>query len=311
MAAVLTEDQRAWLLEGDPSIAWQVQRDLLDEPDRTWQRTRRRIASEGWGAALLATRDSEGRWGGGWYSPKWISTFYTVQLLVRLGVDPSHADTRASARLLLGQAVPEAEPLPERGAFSDTCVIGMLLSIAGGLDLLGDPRAARLVDRLMDQRMLGGGWNCELRDDATHPSVHTTLSVMEGLGAWQSLRADPAVAEAIQHGEEFLLAHRLFRSHRTGEVIRADFTRFSFPTWWFYDVLRALEYFAVRAAPWDERLTDAVELLRKRRRDGRWPVQNRHSGREWFRMEPTGHPSRWNTLRALRVERWLAEVMPS
>lgn len=263
-----------WLLAGDPAIVWQVQRDLLDQP---YQQTRDRVAHEGWGAELLRHRGPDAAWPG-WYSPKWTSTFYSLQLLQQLGV-PSPE----TVELLLDRFWDGRLFRPWQSPHDDICVTGMMLTMANtaGIPMPG------AAERLLEAQLPDGGWNC--RRTAAHSSLHTTISVLEALG-------DNAA------GREFLLRHHLYKSHRTGEVIRPEFTRISFPCYWHYDVLRALDYW--RAHDWDDRLADAIELLRGKGRNGRWPVQNKHAGRSWFEMERTGQASRWNTLRALRVLQW-------
>ncbi len=267
-----------WLLDGDPAITWQVQRDLLDEP---WEHTRSRVASESWGAQLLSHRRPDGTWPDGWYSPKWTSTFYSLQLLQQLGVRAPE-----SVQALLTEGLHDGRFKLWPSNSYDECVTAMMLTMANeaGVPMPGT------ADWLVNQQRDDGGWNC--RHGHTHSSFHTTLSSLEALG-------DHPATEA---GRQFLLEHRLFRSHRTGAVARDTFTRFSFPTYWYYDVLRALDYW--RAHPWDDRLSDGLDLVHKRRRDGRWLLQNPHRGRTWLEMEQVGAPSRWITLRALRVLRW-------
>ncbi len=275
-----------WLLDGDLAIRWQVQRDLTDEP---WQATRELVAHQGWGAQVLSHRSADGTWPTGWYSPKWVSTFYSLQVLQQLGV-PAPESVHA---LLDAGLRKNGIFTPWSARHDDLCVTGMMLGMAqaAGVEMPG------AIDRLLDTQFPDGGWNCQRED--THSSLHTTLSVLEGLAPFEA-RAD--VAAAAEAGREFLLQHRLYRSHRTGEVIRPAFTRFSFPCYWYYDVLRALDYW--RGHPWDDRLADALDLVRSKQRDGRWNLQNKHPGRTWFDMETPGKPSRWNTLRALRVLRW-------
>jgi hypothetical protein len=189
---------------------------------------------------------------------------------------------------------------------SETCVTGMILSI---LSYFGyrDDRVDTIANHLLDQQMADGGWNCRRPYGATHASVHTTIGVLEGLRLYElgggcRLRA---VREAQSRGREFLLVHRLFRSHRTGAIIKPIFTRFSFPPRWHYDILRALDYFQVVAAPRDPRLADAIAIVQgSQRKDGRWPLQNTYKGKTYFELERVGAPSRWNTLRALRVLKW-------
>jgi hypothetical protein len=170
-----------------------------------------------------------------------------------------------------------------------------------------DDRVERIAAHVLERQMSDGGWNCQSRYGATHASVHTTISVLEGLRFWEiSGRGRKAAVRAAQHrGREFLLAHRLFRSHSTGDVIKPVFLRFAFPPRWHYDVLRALDHFQAVGAPRDERLTEAIGILRDARGDdGRWPLQHRFKGKTWFELERVGAPSRWNTLRALRVLKW-------
>lgn len=282
-----------WLGAGDPAIRWQVQRDLTDEP---WTATRELVFQQGWGAELLSHRSADGTWPTGWYSPKWVSTFYSLQVLQQLGV-PAPESVHA---LLDGGLHDGGIFTPWVAHHDDLCVTGMMLTMArvAAVDMPG------AVDRLLDTQFPDGGWNCQL-DDA-HSSLHTTLSVLEGLASFEDREDVRAAADA---GREFLLRHRLYRSHRTGEVIRPEFTRFSFPHYWFYDVLRALDYW--RGHDWDDRLADALDLVHTKQRDGLWNLQNKHPGRTWFDMESPGTPSRWNTLRALRVLRWASSARPS
>jgi hypothetical protein len=170
-----------------------------------------------------------------------------------------------------------------------------------------DDRLHALAEHLLAQQMPDGGWNCQSYNGATHSSFHTTISVLEGLQEYEKFqrRYVQEIQQAQQQAREFLLIHRLFRSHRTGKVVKSDFTRFSFPPRWYYDILRALDYFRECSTSRDDRLADAIEIVHKRRKqDGRWLLQNRHPGRSYFEMEQAGKPSRWNTLRALRILKW-------
>jgi hypothetical protein len=182
----------------------------------------------------------------------------------------------------------------------------MVLSILSYFEC-DDDRLDTIADHLLEQQMPDGGWNCRRRFGATHASVHTTISVLEGLRLYELHRRRKLVAvrAAQRRGREFLLVHRLFRSHRTGEIIKPIFTRFSFPPRWHYDILRALDYFQAVNAPCDQRLAEAIEIVQStQRRDGRWSLQNRWKGKTYFELERLGAPSRWNTLRALRVLKW-------
>lgn len=307
MAFTVDDSVIDWLLAGDPAIRWQVYRDLLDADANKVQVERERIAYHGWGQRLLAEQSADWRWGGGFYSPKWTSTTYTLLLLRRLGLEPSHEGAREACHVLLN-----------RGFYSDgginlfvtwerseTCVTGMVLSLLGYFRI-EDPRREQIVDFLLGEQMGDGGWNCEQYLGAVHSSFHTTISVLEGLREFEQAASYRAaeVARACRRAVTFLLQHRLFRSDHTGEVVDARMTRFSFPPRWRYDVLRVLDYLQAVAWPPDPRLEDALELLHKKRRvDGRWVLQNRHPGRTFFELEEVGQPSRWNTLRALRVLR--------
>lgn len=303
-----------WLLAGDPAIRWQTLRDLTGADRSAVDSERTRIAVEGWGARLLALQQSDGLWAGGLYSPKWISTTYTMLLLRRYGLSPDNEQARVSCRILLDRGFYRDGGINyfRSYKYSETCVTGMILSILAHFRLY-DQRVGRLALHLLEQQMPDGGWNCESYKGATHSSLHTAISVLEGLWEYEKLRSADGeqssikrgIREAQAKGRAFLLQHRLFRSHRTGEIIDPRMTRLSFPPRWRYDVLRALDYFQQCDATVDDRVEDAVQIvLKKRRPDGTWPLQSRHPGRSHFEMEKVGQPSRWNTLRALRVLRW-------
>ncbi len=301
-------DVIGWLLDGDPAIRWQVKRDLLDAPSLEYGADRAAVATSGWGRRLLDLQDRRGTWDGGLYGPKWTSTTYTLALLRRLGLEPGNEPARRGVELLWdgaryfdGGLTPAVTiDLPE------ACVTSMYLAFAFYFGF-EDPRVNTALDWLLADQLTDGGWNCEaVRSGAHHSSFHTSISALEALAEARRVMPDaPAITAALAGGREFFLAHRLHRSHRTGEVVDPAFSRLSFPPRWHYDILRGLDHFATMASPWDDRFNDALETLaRKRRRDGTWPVQQKYSGRVWFDMEKTGGPSRWNTLRALRVLRW-------
>jgi len=306
-----------WLLDGDPAIRWQTLRDLADAAERTVERERRKVARHGWGARLLARQDLDGRWAGGQssdgglYSPKWISTTYTMLMLRDFGLPAQNRQARKACKLLLDGGLQ-----PDGGinygvwakwtGGSETCITGMTLSILSyfGYD---DSRLDAIAGHLREQQMPDGGWNCRRSAGATHASVHTTISALEGLRHYELHRGreDRRVRAAQLRGREFLLAHRLFRSHRSGEIIKPIFIRLSFPPRWHYDILRALDYFQAVDAPRDPRLADAIEIiLNNQAPDRRWRLQNSYNGKTYFELERLGAPSRWNTLRALRVVRW-------
>jgi hypothetical protein len=302
-----------WLLDGDPAVRWQALRDVVGAAASTVERERRKVARVGWGARLLAKQGPDGRWAGGkssdggLYSPKWISTHYTMLLLRDLGLPSGNRQARAACRLLLDKGL-QRDGGVNYGwwGVSETCITGMVLSILSYFEY-DDSRLDIIAGHLLEQQMPDGGWNCRRRFGATHASVNTTISALEGLRHYELYRGRnlSAVRAAQRRGREFLLVHRLFRSDRTGEIIKPVFIRFAFPPRWHYDVLRALDYFQSVDAPRDERLADAIEIVESTRRDdGRWSLQNTWKGKTYFQMERPGAPSRWNTLRALRVLKW-------
>jgi hypothetical protein len=232
-------------------------------------------------------------------------------MLQRIGIPCECAAARRGAHLVLNELLGETlnAKFQQKLADCDRCIVGMVLQIAlyFGID---DERIEAIVDNLLSEMMPDGGWNCRRlrRPRPHHSSFHTTFNVLDGLRAYLekgngARHSDVLAAE--QGALELMLQHRLFKSDHTGQVINPKFTLFSFPPRWHYDVLRGLEYFARIGAPHDARLQDAIDLLYQRRhKDGLWPVQQKYSGKVFFEMEKIGGPSRWNTLRALRILRW-------
>jgi len=266
------EEVLSWLLDSDPAIRWQVLRDLRDAPAAEWEAERARVASVGWGARLLSHRDGV-RWTPKLYGEKWISTTYSLLELRQYGL-PGEI-VRDSCALFRSDDVWRR----------DMCIAGFALTLLRWASL---PHDEALSFVLAGQRP-DGGWNCA---SGQHSSFHTTINVLEGMPD------GPAASRA----REFLLAHRLYRSHRTGEIVHPQLLRPVFPPRWRYDVLRALDHFWAVGELGDERLTDALNVLRsKRGKDGRWKVTAPYPGKVWFELEPRGAPSRWNTLRALRI----------
>jgi hypothetical protein len=308
-----TDGAIQWLLAGDPSIRWQVLRDVIEAGNRTIDRERQKVASEGWGARLLARQAPEGTWAGGLasdgglYSPKWISTTYTMLMLRDFGLPANNRQARKACTLLLDRGLQRDGGVNYgwRGR-SETCITGMVLSILSHFEY-DDDRLDTIAEHLLERQMPDGGWNCQRPYGASHASVHTTISVLEGLRLYERHRDRKlrAMRAAQRRGREFLLVHRLFRSHRTGDVINPAFTRFSFPPRWHYDILRALDHFQAVNAPADRRLAEAIDIVRQgQREDGRWSLHHSYKGRTYFQLERLGAPSRWNTLRALRVLKW-------
>jgi hypothetical protein len=163
-----------------------------------------------------------------------------------------------------------------------------------------------IVDFILEQHMPDGGFNCRVnRQGAVHSSLHSTISVLEGIqeyGANNYVYRRAELEQIAVEACEFILQHRLFLSDRTGKIIDKRMLMLSYPSRWRYDILRALDYFQCAGVDYDPRMQPALDVLwKKRRKDNRWPVQARHPGQTHFDMEKTGSPSRWNTLRSLRV----------
>jgi hypothetical protein len=293
-----------WLLEGDVSIQYQVYRDLLatEKPD-----LQGRIATEGWGAQFLSFRKKAGHWGQRFYQPKWISTHYTILDLKNLAITQNNKEIRQSiAQVIQNLKGPDGGILPIGAEKkSDVCVNGMFLNYASYF-LTNEDDLRSIVDFLLAEHMKDGGFNCYSNTKgAKHSSMHSTISVVEGIFEYVKSGYKYRLEElqdAAEKSKEFLLQHRLFRSDRTGNVIDKKMLMLSYPSRWRYDILRALDYFQFAGVNYDPRIQDALDVLKKKRRkDNRWPVQAKHSGQTHFDMEKTGGPSRWNTLRALRV----------
>jgi len=314
-STVLGMDVIAYLLDSDPSIRWQVLRDLTDAPEGDIAAERSRVTAEGWGARLLGEQAEDGLWDGGTYRPGWVdedrpfydawtATHPSLEMLRQYGVDPDSPDVRrAIARVhenvrwdYAGEPYFEGEVEP--------CINGGALANAAYFGQDG----SRIVQTLLAGQLADGGWNCWDEDGTSRSSFHSTICALEGLWAWeQASGGSDAVAAARARGEEYLLDRRLLRRASTGELIDLRFTMPSFPTRWYYDVLRALDYLRLARPERDGRCIEAIELVRGRMLPfGLWKLELTHQGPTPFAMEGEheGFPSRWITLRALRVLRW-------
>jgi hypothetical protein len=303
-----------WLLDSDPGIRWQVMRDLADAPAETVGMERARVATQGWGARLLALQGEDGQWAGGALFPTprvksrngeqpWTATAYSLVLLRDLGVDPQCDAVRGAVAQVRQHCRWEHAGQPFFSGEVEPCINGMTVVLGAYFNLDIDGVVARLVSEQLED----GGWNCEAENGSVRSSFHTTIRVLEGLLAHE--RATGGSAESVaarRRGEEYLLERKLFRRKSTGAVVDPAWLQFSFPTRWHYDVLRGLEYFRAAGDPPDPRIGEAIDLLRsKQQPDGTWLLENTHPGAVHFDLEDgDGRPSRWNTLRALRVLRW-------
>lgn len=319
-------DVLVWLLDSDPAIRWQVMRDLTDVPEEEVAVERSRIGDDGWGARLLALQGVDGQWQTEhpeqwWQSlpperkgtlfPEWASTTWSLSLLRQFGLDPKDARARRAVRLIREHCCWEHDGEPYFAGEVEPCINGR--AVANGA-YFGEDVAA-IVDRLLGEQMRDGGWNCEQENGSVRGSFHTTIEVLEGLLMFEQVTGRADVRAARLRGQEYLLERKLFRRLTTGEPIRdrknasgETFDRLAFPPYWHYDVLRGLDYFRAADAVPDERMKEAIELVEsKRDANGRWPLEHQHPGQMHFPIdEGVGRPSRWNTLRALRVLRWYA-----
>ena len=304
-----------WLLDSDPSIRWQAMRDLIHAPADQVAAERARVATEGAGARLLALQGADGRWGGAAWNHGWNSTMHVLWLLRDMGVDPASEQARRAVGLVRDRVTWQGCGPQEcdRNAFFEgevePCINGQVGAIGAyfGQDVRG------IVDRLLAEQLPDGGWNCEAANGSLRSSFNTTICVLEALLEYErTVGASPTVTGARLRGQEYLLERRLFRRRSTGEVIERDrksdtaWARFAFPTWWHYDVLRGLEYLRSAGVPPDERVAEAIALVgAKCDNDGRWPLEVRYPGVMPVELDDgEGRPSRWNTLRALRVLDW-------
>jgi hypothetical protein len=305
-----------WLLDSDPAIRWQALRDLNDAPAEIFAAERAQVAVHGWGARVLGLQGDDGLWEGGALFPArragsadqpkgqpWTATAYSLVLLHDFGVDPHHDRVRRAVTQVREHCRWEHAGQPFFSGEVEPCINGMVVVLGTYFDQDVDGVVARLVDEQLED----GGWNCEVENGSVRSSFHTTIRVLEGLLAHERATGGSARSIAARHqGEEYLLERKLFRRKSTGDVVDPAYLQFSFPTRWHYDVLRGLEYFRAVGDRPDPRVDEAMNVLRsKQQPDGTWLLENTHPGAVHFTLDAgDGRPSRWNTLRALRVLRW-------
>jgi hypothetical protein len=302
-----------WLLDSDPALRWQVLRDLTDASPDEAATERARVAHEGWGARLLALQGTDGLWDGGACFPgsytgdepgqPWTATMHTLQTLQIFGLDPAAEAARRAVALVAEHGRWEHAGERYFDGEVEPCINGRTIETGAyfGVDV------SPVVARILGEQLADGGWNCEAENGSVRSSFDTTINVLDGLLEFErATGGSAAVRQARRGGEEYLLERCLFRRKSTGEVVRAEYLDFAFPYYWHYDVLRALDYFRGSGAEPDSRLAEVVDVVRgKQRPDGRWSLDRVHPGRVHFTLEGgVGEPSRWNTLRALRVLDW-------
>jgi hypothetical protein len=313
-----------WLLDSDSSIRWQALRNLQHAPAAEVAAERAKVATEGWGAALLAAQAEGGTWPGGEARFPEYTSMRTLLLLHDMGLDPASeqaktavARVRKNVQWLMN--IPK-EDLPKDEDISwwhkpffegevEPCINGRVVTIGAYFGEDMQP----LVERLLGEQMADGGWNCDQEQGSTRGSFHTTIDVLEGLLEFErATGGSPAVEAARERGQEYLLERRLFKRLSTGEAIEHDrkdgpvWTQFSYPAGWRYDILRGLDYLRAAGAKPDPRMKEAIEIIASNRDvSGRWALGIVHP--DEVVAEPgvaEGQPSRWNTLRASRVLDW-------
>lgn len=293
-----------WLLDSDPAIRWQAIRDLTDAPVDQVAGERARVAREGWGAGILAAQDPDGRWSGGTFFPEWISTVDALHMLYLFGLDPASEEAQRAIAPVHEAARWDYDPsLRFFEGEVEPCINGRTVAIGAyfGQDVRG------IVDRLLNEQMADGGWNCEQENGSTRGSFDTTINVLEGLLEFE--RSDGAngdVAAARRRGEEYLLERRLLRRLSDGEIGQQQWLDVAFPNKWHYDVVRVLDHLRTARDGSDERMSEALDIVEsKRDADGRWPLDRAYHPKLLVDLgEAEGEPSRWITLRALRIMRW-------
>jgi hypothetical protein len=309
-----------WLLDSDPSIRWQVMRDLVDAPEPEWRAERAKVETEGWGARLLSCAGEDGQWAGGAFVPAdfdfqewkevgqpWTATLFSLSQLREFGLDPSGDQIKRTIELIGANSRWDYAGEPYWQGEAEECINGRVVADGAyfGVDV------SAIAGRLVGERLDDGGWNCERANGSVRSSFATTINVLEGLLEYErATGGTPETRQARKTGEEFLLARNLFRRLSTGEPADEQFLRFLHPNRWRYDVLRGLSYFcsaaALTGAAPDGRLSEAIGHVRSRRLDnGTWPLDWSMPGRVWFDVDGgAGEPSRWVTMRAMQVLRW-------
>lgn len=294
-----------WLLDADPSIRWQVMRDLAHAPAQAVAAERARVAAQGWGARLLREQRPDGQWGDGVATPFWWSNMYTLVWLRDLGVDPMSERVQSAINSVRENVTwgPEFGNSPFFEGEVEPCINGRVVALGAYFGVRSD----RLVDRLLSEQLADGGWNCEAERGSVRSSFHTTICVLEGLLAFENAFGVTAtVTDARNRGQDYLLERRLLRRLSTGEVIDPTWTQFAFPPLWHYDVLRALDYLRAAGVEHDARVDEAIGIIAGRRQDdGYWRLDVRHRDTPYEDIAGVvGEPNRWITLRARRVLEW-------
>lgn len=320
----MTNEVISWLLDSDSAIRWQVMRDLLDAPESEWRPERALVEKQGWGGRLFSLQDRDGQWDGGAFVPKdftaqkwrdegqpWTATCWTLTQLREFGLEPDCGCAQRTIRLVGENSRWDHDGQPYWTGEVEECINGRTVADGAYFGVDVEP----IVERLLGERQADGGWNCERANGSRVSSFDTTINVLEGLLEYERhAGATTRTQSARRSGEEYLLRRRLFRRLSTGEVVDAQFLQFTHPNRWHYDILRALDYLRRasnfdRIAP-DRRIIEAIEHLRaKRQANGKWLMDHPLRGRRWFEFdEGVGKPSRWITLRALRVLKWWEAV---
>ncbi|HUQ53625.1 MAG TPA: hypothetical protein VM692_15465 [Gammaproteobacteria bacterium] len=308
-----------WLLGSDPSIRWQALRDLTSAPAAEVAAERARVATEGAGARLLELQARDGPWAGAAWNRGCDSTMHVLTLLREMGLDPESRPAQRALTLVRERVTWQdcgPREVHSNRFFAgevEPCINGQVAAAGAyfGEDVGG------ILDRLLAEQLADGGWNCDAERGSTRSSFNTTICVLEALLEHErNAGATAEVTQARLRGQDYLLERGLLRRKSTGEPIQRDrkggasWQRFAFPTWWHYDVLRGLDYLRSAGVLPDPRVAEAVALVAsKRDEQGRWPLELRHAGKLPIEIDDgEGRPSRWITLRALRVLHWYSRL---
>ncbi len=294
-----------WLLTGDSSIRWQVMKDLLVLDEKKVNQEREKVSKIGWGKILLEKQDEDGKWANSLYSPKWISTTYSLYLLKELGILPNEQTQKGCGQLFeYGIFNNEEIRLSRNRLLRDNAITGLVLGILSYFNY-NDERLHNIAEFLSKIQNENGTWYYDNKEGADKYAFETTLLILNGLFCYQKYFPNSLyLNQSIEKAQNFLLSHNLFLDKSTLKPIKKEWLLFSYPNYWHYDILTALDYFREINFK-SESLINAIEFVQKKQnKDGTWNLQNKHKGLTYFEMEEVGKPSRWNTLRALRVLKW-------
>ena len=290
--------------QSDPSVQYRYHRDILKSDIKVLETIQQEMLKHGWGHTLMSFQMDDAYWTG-YYSPKWISTHYTLQTLRCLNYPKTPTIEQAIKRILNEEKCKDGGISPSRTKlWSDCCVNGMFLNIACYFKS-NEKDLVSIIDYLIHAQIEDGGFNCSFnRQHVHHSAFNSTLCVLEGLYEYEiqgyTYRLDD-VKRMRCEAEEFLLIHQLYISDKTGKIIDDRYCSLHFPYYWRYDLLRSLEYFVYSKHPYDNRLEKAIDWLNSKHKNYQFKLNSHYSGLTYFEMEKAGKISEMITVRALSV----------